>query len=140
MKTDSLSTDSVPARLRRLRVQAGLTQEQLAVALGVGRTTYIAHEEGRRNVIPDVLEKAAEYFNIPLIELIFGVHIDDQVLLAQADFTAWKQTVVGGYEDRLAESWQEIKQLKEELAKKENSLKSLEETNHFLLTQLRKGE
>lgn len=138
--TDSLSTDSLPARLRRLRVRAGLTQEQLARALGVGRTTYIAHEEGRRNVIPDVLEKVADYYHLPLIELLFGVHIDDQVLLAQEDFNAWKQSVVGGYEDRLAESWQEIERLKEELAKKEHSLKSLEETNHFLLTQLRKGE
>lgn len=56
--------------IAQLRLQKGITQEQLAQAVGVSRQTIIALEKG--NYVPSVLLalKLAEYFQAP-VENIF---------------------------------------------------------------------
>lgn len=59
-------------RLRLLRKQRGLTQEQLALILGLERSS-IGKYEGKSKTIPsdDVKQKIAEYFNVSM-DYLFG--------------------------------------------------------------------
>lgn len=45
--------------LRKKREDANLTQEQLAIKVGIARSTYGAIETGERNVRPHVAKKIA---------------------------------------------------------------------------------
>lgn len=61
--------ESISNRVYELRSKAGITQEELAKALGITRQTIIAMEKG--NYIPSVLLalKVAKFFNTPVEEL-----------------------------------------------------------------------
>lgn len=50
-------------RLRDLRKSRGITQEKIAQALGVQRTTYNRYETGGIQPPSDIILKLAEYFN-----------------------------------------------------------------------------
>jgi transcriptional regulator with XRE-family HTH domain len=62
----------LPHQLKKLRKDKNLTQEQLASALGVGRTTITSWEKGTS--LPDVITliALAKYFGITLDELVTG--------------------------------------------------------------------
>lgn len=63
-------------RIRTLRKQQSLTQEQLGLMVGIERS-YICHvENGRRNISIDNLAKIARGFDITLSELLEGVDGD----------------------------------------------------------------
>ena len=63
-------TGMVENKVNKMRTKAGLTQEELATAVGVSRQTIIAIEKG--NYIPSVLLalKFAGFFKVP-VETIF---------------------------------------------------------------------
>lgn len=64
------ATFSLNDRIKRLRKEAGLTQETLASLLGVSRPTVTQMEIGtRRPTIPDLI-KLADIFNLTLDELL----------------------------------------------------------------------
>lgn len=54
----------IGARLRYLRNQDNVTQQQLATALGVGKSTISMYESGQREPDFETLEKLADYFNV----------------------------------------------------------------------------
>lgn len=56
--------------LQGMRKRRGLTQEQLAAALGVPRPTYANVEAGRQRVAVDLLWKAAVVLRVPLQKLV----------------------------------------------------------------------
>lgn len=56
--------------LRRLRVQAGLTQEELAIKLGKAKTTISMYENGKREPDLVTLEEIADFFNVDLNTLL----------------------------------------------------------------------
>lgn len=53
-------------KLKQLRKQKKLTQEELANILDVARTTYSSYEQGRRMPDPEIQKRIAEYFNVSL--------------------------------------------------------------------------
>jgi transcriptional regulator with XRE-family HTH domain len=57
-------------RLHELRKQHGLTQDELAQALGVSQQTVFAYELGERRVTVLVLAKLAKVFDVPAEELM----------------------------------------------------------------------
>jgi DNA-binding XRE family transcriptional regulator len=60
-------------KLRELRLKKGLSQEQVAQAIGVSRPTYTAIEAGnKQNLDLDEAQKLASFFGISLGELISG--------------------------------------------------------------------
>ena len=76
--------NTIAYKLKTLRKAKGLTQEQLAEAVGTNRATVAGYETGRRNPrLPD-LQKFAEFFGIGLD--YFGVATSDEVfdILARA--------------------------------------------------------
>lgn len=56
--------------LQSHRKRRGLTQEQLAEALGVPRPTYANVESGRQRVAVDLLWKAAVILRVPFNKLV----------------------------------------------------------------------
>lgn len=63
----------VPDRLRWLRYQAGLTQQEAAERAGVSREVYIRLETGDCERFPlDAMDKLAEVFGVPGGELLDG--------------------------------------------------------------------
>ena len=76
--------NTIAFKLKTLRKAKGLTQEQLAEAIGTTRATIAGYETGRRNPrLPD-LQKIAEFFGVGLD--YFGVATSDEVfdILARA--------------------------------------------------------
>lgn len=69
--------DSIAFKIKTLRKAKGLTQEELAEAVGTTRATLAGYETGRRNPrLPD-LQKIAEFFGVGLD--YFGVATSDDV-------------------------------------------------------------
>ena len=53
-------------KLVELRKQKGLSQEQLAMDLNISQSSISNYESGATKPDTDVLQKIAEYFNIPI--------------------------------------------------------------------------
>jgi transcriptional regulator with XRE-family HTH domain len=58
--------------IKKLRKGAGLTQEQVAHAIGVARTTYLAIEAGQRELNVSELEALAELYKVHPVSIIEG--------------------------------------------------------------------
>lgn len=58
-------------KLRAARVNAGLTQEQFAEAVGVSKLTVSDWERGKRRV---------KIYYLPIISRVLGVPVDDIIL------------------------------------------------------------
>ncbi len=56
-------------KLRQLRVSAGLTQQQLAERLGVGRVNYTRYENDAVRPDYETIIKIADFFDISLDEI-----------------------------------------------------------------------
>jgi XRE family transcriptional regulator, regulator of sulfur utilization len=61
---------TLPQRLRQLRLQKELSQENLAEMLGLSTTAYGDLERGRTELTLSRLEKLAEVLEVPLPELL----------------------------------------------------------------------
>lgn len=59
-------------RIRQLREQAGLSQQDVAKAIGIARATYASLEADRRPPNLDEINKLAEYYQIAPSQLIDG--------------------------------------------------------------------
>ena len=59
-------------RLRNLREDNDLTQQNLADILGCVQTTYSRYETGETSVPIDILKKIAEFYNVS-IDYIIGL-------------------------------------------------------------------
>lgn len=57
-------------KLKKLRIQNKITQEQLAKKLGVARTTITNYETGESKPDIETLKKIAEYFNCTIDDLL----------------------------------------------------------------------
>ena len=58
------------ARLQDARTRRGLTQQAAADHLGMARTTIVAMEKGERRLRPDELIKLAEFYAVPVSDLV----------------------------------------------------------------------
>lgn len=53
-------------RIKELRKQKKLTQEEIASRLGVGRTTYLGYESGKIGIPAKRLEQLADMFGVSI--------------------------------------------------------------------------
>lgn len=60
-------------RIKKLRLQTGLSQEKFALKIGMDRTYFASVEAGRRNIAIVNLEKIANGLEVSLSELFNGV-------------------------------------------------------------------
>lgn len=57
-------------RLRSLRLERGLTQEELGRAVGVGKTTISQYENGVRTPDAEMLDRLASFFDVSVDYLL----------------------------------------------------------------------
>ena len=81
----STTDESLGVRLQRLRKGRGLTQSQIAAALGVSKPTVWAWEQGRARPVDDRIEALAQVLGVSAAELLSGVNASAlQAVLAKA--------------------------------------------------------
>lgn len=90
--------------LKELRVNAGLTQKELAAKLGIGQSTIVGYEKGIREPTVSNLALYAKYFNVSIDYIVgleddFGVRVDDKEK---------KPDTLSAEERRLLEGYREI--------------------------------
>lgn len=87
-------------RIRQLRIKSGLTQEQAAVALNVGRSFYSRIESGKNGCSVDLLIQLSGIFDVSI----------DYIILGQAEHNS----AASKRKDRLKEDLEKlVEQLKE---------------------------
>lgn len=62
-------TKELGDRIKKLRLQTGLSQEKFALKIGLDRTYYSSVENGKRNIAIINLKKIADGLGISLSEL-----------------------------------------------------------------------
>lgn len=95
---------SISSILYELRVERGVSQKELAEAIGVSQSTIAKIEVGRNEATASTIRKLASYFNISTdylleIEDDFGVRVDDKEK---------KPDTLSAEERRLLEGYREI--------------------------------
>ena len=58
-------------RIKKVRLENGLTQQQVAQALGLNSVTYLRYEKGQRQMPLELLPKLADLFYVTL-DYLFG--------------------------------------------------------------------
>jgi transcriptional regulator with XRE-family HTH domain len=67
-------------KLKDIRTQNNLTQQQIADVLGITRSAYCSYEIGRRSIDVDSLMRLSEFYKLPvqlLIEDVLSDGLDD---------------------------------------------------------------
>lgn len=62
--------ETVGTRIRELRLERGLTQEELAIRSGVTRNVLISVEHGRRSLLFERLYDLAAALEVPITEVL----------------------------------------------------------------------
>ena len=57
-------------RLKELRKERGVRQEQVAVALDISMSAYCNYEQGKREPTASVLERMADYYDVSVDYLL----------------------------------------------------------------------
>lgn len=60
-------------RIKALRQSKGLSQEKLALQIGMDRTYYASVEKGKRNIALQNIKKIADGLGVSLSELFTGM-------------------------------------------------------------------
>lgn len=64
---------AIGQKIRAVREQSNLTQDQLALMVGIGRSYLAKVESGKRNPTVDFVEKVAKGLGITLEDLFKGL-------------------------------------------------------------------
>lgn len=81
-------SDGFAKRLKKIRKNCGFTQQQMADALSVHRTTYTYYELGRSNPPRDVLNKLVAIFDISYDDLLSDTATDHPNRVHCSELTA----------------------------------------------------
>ncbi|NCT92913.1 MAG: LexA family transcriptional regulator [Chitinophagaceae bacterium] len=73
---------AINEQIKELRVSTGKTQEYVASALGIKRSTYATYETGRVDVDIELLQKIADLYQVPLSHFIPGSGIGKGIAIA----------------------------------------------------------
>lgn len=102
-----------PARLRRLRQQSGMTQQEVADALSIHRTTYTKYETARANPDQESLLALARLFHVT-VDCLLGQEDSP----TDADGVLEDNTDRSGLTPREAELLEAFRRLSEEEQKR----------------------
>lgn len=85
-------TSEVGERIRQLRTTVGLTQQQLADAIGMSRVSITNLETGRQNIPLDRLGHIADALGVPAGALVGEVDLDAmRAAIAEAAASEWSR-------------------------------------------------
>jgi transcriptional regulator with XRE-family HTH domain len=95
--------DPIPARLREARTFLGLSQQDVATALGIPRSSVSAMETGRRNVTGLELRRLARLYRRPVAWLLGeDAELDLEVLAATRGLAEQDRALVLRFAEFLA--------------------------------------
>lgn len=113
----------------------------MADELGIGRTTYINFETGKTRLYCKTLEKLARYFGVTEEEILRNGQDDDLLKeTAQSSESEKLLAVIKEYETRLSDMAERLEATRKIIQSNERTIKTLSETNEFLLSQLHKND
>lgn len=135
-----MGSDKLHLNIRRFREQNGFSQSSMADELGIGRTTYINFETGKTRLYCKTLEKLARYFGVTEEEILRNGEEDGLLEDAAKSSEKEKQAIIREYEDRLSALSEKLEAAKKILESNERTIRTLSETNEFLLSQLHKND
>lgn len=126
--------EQIHSRIRRFRENLGLTQEEIADELGIGRTTYINFEKGNISLHCRTLRLLAEFANVSEEQILYGRNISEESLLCDdRDFEQEKRALIEEYEQRIASLNATISELRSSQKDKDELIKSQMKTIEYLL-------
>jgi transcriptional regulator with XRE-family HTH domain len=100
-------------KLLELRKQKGLSQEDLAVDLGISQSSVSNYEAGLTKPDITVLEKVSAYFSVPVSDLLSD---DQNIFYSYKNKNVQNTCVINSIPDKLIEQYEEtIKSLKEQI-------------------------
>lgn len=136
-----MDSDKLHANIRRFRENSGFSQTSMADELGIGRTTYINFETGKTRIFCKTLEKLASYFNVSEEEILYGLQCEE-LLNDNAGNSSEeeKRAIIREYEQRLSTVVEKLEAAERVIRTNERAIKTLSETNNFLLSQLHKND
>lgn len=136
-----MGSDNLHMNIRRFREQNGFSQSSMADELGIGRTTYINFETGKTRLYCKTLEKLARYFGVTEEEILRNGQDDDLLKeTAQSSESEKLLAVIKEYETRLSAMAERLEATRKIIQSNERTIKTLSETNEFLLSQLHKND
>jgi transcriptional regulator with XRE-family HTH domain len=97
-------------RLKKLRNKINMRQEDIAIKLGIARTTYAMYEQGKREPDNDTLQKIADLFEVS-VDFLLGRTDDPSVQYPSIAFFGGK--VTEEEEEYLKESLELFRKMKE---------------------------
>ena len=136
--------DNLHTYIRRLREGTGLSQGAMADELDIGRTTYINFETGRTRPFSRCKSLFAGFFGKSesdlIVESLGPGHGDGLLEQASGDAEKVRRTLVDDYERKLSVLMDERDALRKRLENNEKIIKTLTETNAYLISQLSKND
>lgn len=136
--------DNLHSYIRKLREDAGLSQGAMADELGIGRTTFINFETGRTKAFSRCMSLFADYFGKSESELVvesLGLKNESGLLEeGRGDAERLRRALIDDYEQKLSVLREDRDALQKRLDDNEKFLKTLTETNAYLISQLSKND
>lgn len=84
-------------RLKQLREEKGITQQELAQTLNIGRASISNYELGTRTPDIEILSKLADYFGVTTDYLIgksdFRTNIDDEIEIKNQELKVLQEKI-----------------------------------------------
>lgn len=132
--------DRIHIKIRRVREANGYSQTAMAQELGIGRTTYVNFETGRTNLFCRTLRLMAQKLEISEEQIIMGEKPEGDTLSDVDSQKAREKAIVDDYESRLSQSNDKLEAAERLIKAHEFTIKTLSETNEFLIKQLHPEE
>jgi transcriptional regulator with XRE-family HTH domain len=117
--------------LKQLRLDAGLTQKELANALNIGQSTVVGYEKNEREPILSNLALYAKYFNVS-IDYLAGLENDFGVRTVEAmpeQFTQEERGIIDDYRQLNFYGKKLVKQTLDTLLLKDSSTEAKKNNN-----------
>lgn len=123
---------SFGSKLLELRKQKGLSQEDLAVDLGISQSSVSNYEVGLTKPDISVLEKVSSYFDVPVADLISD---EPNTYFNYKNNSVQNGYVVNNFPEKLIEQYEErIKEKEVRIKEKDAIITELKQT----ISELRK--
>lgn len=72
-KKRTTARERIARNLQSLRLEKGLTQDQVAATSGISQTFFSQVETGKRNVSVDTLQSIADVLGVDIVDLLTDV-------------------------------------------------------------------
>jgi transcriptional regulator with XRE-family HTH domain len=129
-----MDNNSIKDNIRRIRKTRKLTQEDVALRLGISLTAYRDLERGNTSIMNGNLSRLAEEFETSPEELVLGYKPSQHAAKALEDVTGQYKSKVSLLEKQVKDLEKLVRTLEETIASKNEII----ENNKEIITMLKK--